>query len=367
MQTVKKQPAKLPSEVILWSKSGVKMTHQGGYTINNPQMLNVFVGNWDSGSNTERIERINQFTADLLGSNYMSLLVQYGCTTPGSFIGSAKITSVPSKNLNDLAVQGLLQQAISNNIIPEPKKNTVYILYFDNTIGFTDNSININMCSPTASDTAFGYHHFFVTQKSNKCYYGVIPPLTDYCLQNTCFSSLNCSLKNAQTQEERITQVASHEIAEIISDPESNAWFDTLSGRENADICNGFRASISNSGRSWNVQQIYSHMDDKRTNGNIVCAASSSATDQIPQGILASIGFPQVDWDNKYNLIGGAIFCAGAVFYSTYKGGGIVSLISIGSIGMLIGILAVDRGKNYLSTEQKNVLKNQVLRLGNMY
>ncbi|HEY0433939.1 MAG TPA: hypothetical protein VGC95_08705, partial [Chitinophagaceae bacterium] len=105
----------------------------------------------------------------------------------------------------------------------------------------------------------------------------IIPGLSNVCLQETCHDQNNCSLKRTQTQEARQTQVASHEFAEMISNPNGDAWFDDGDGNENGDICNGLPCTISVSGRTWTVQMMYSKFDDMNSQGNNSCILPPAA------------------------------------------------------------------------------------------
>ena len=116
----------------------------------------------------------------------------------------------------------------------------------------------------------------------------VIPGLTDTCLKNSCTQAstggdAGCSLKLAQTQLQRQTQVTSHELSEMITDPRVSltaeiAWNDptdllpdgSVAG-EIGDICNGQTGTITVASRTWTVQLIYSKWDDILSNGAITC------------------------------------------------------------------------------------------------
>jgi hypothetical protein len=65
----------------------------------------------------------------------------------------------------------------------------------------------------------FGYHSHCQTTAGNPCYYGLIPGLTDACLNSVCGGSPGCSLQLTQTREVRQTQVTSHEFSEMITTP----------------------------------------------------------------------------------------------------------------------------------------------------
>lgn len=87
-----------------------------------------------------------------------------------------------------------------------------------------------------------------------------------------CPDDGSCSLHLAETQEQRQTQVTSHEFAEITTDPELNAWFG--SNGENGDICNGETDTITVGANTWTVQRTYSKTDDINTGGASFWAAN---------------------------------------------------------------------------------------------
>jgi hypothetical protein len=72
-----------------------------------------------------------------------------------------------------------------------------------------------------------------------------------------------------ETQEQRQTQVTSHEYAEMVTDPQLTAWFEP--GAENGDICNGESATITVGPNTWTVQRMYSKFDDINSNGAVQC------------------------------------------------------------------------------------------------
>src|SRR5262249_45307097 len=72
-------------------------------------------------------------------------------------------------------------------------------------------------------------------------------------------------------QEQRRTQVTSHEFAEMVTDPHfPDGWFGPSSD-ENGDICNGESDFIVVGPNTWDVQRQYSKHDDIATNGASFC------------------------------------------------------------------------------------------------
>ncbi|HEY8643464.1 MAG TPA: hypothetical protein VIO84_11945 [Candidatus Dormibacteraeota bacterium] len=226
----------------------------------------------------QRAARLGQFLQDLLAGTYMNILSQYGTGhgpgNAGSFAGSGTIANVPNQ-LTDANIQGFLQSAIDSGGLPEPAKpaRDVVMVYLAEGIDVEGPS-PARMCAPSG-DNAFGYHHFFTTRAGNPCYYSVIPALDDACLRASCPSDQGCSLHLALTQEQRQTQVSSHEYSEMVTDPEGTGWFDGRSGAENGDICNGESGTITVGSRTWTVQLMYSKHDDVATRGRTTCIASA--------------------------------------------------------------------------------------------
>ena len=247
-----------------------RFLYHGGAVVLDPQVFAVYVGDWIAPASQARAARLNQFLTDLVASSYMNILSQYGCGTAGSFIGAAFVANV-NHELQETTIHQLIQAAIDSGTIPEPTNhNSCYVLFLDDATGVKDPGLKIVMCEAD-SDNAFGYHNVFATVANNPCNYAIIPGLSDTCLDDTCHGSHTCSLRTTQTQEQRQTQVASHEFAEMISNPNGDAWFDDSSGNENGDLCNGMPGTITVAGRTWTVQRMYSKADDVSSKGGSIC------------------------------------------------------------------------------------------------
>lgn len=218
--------------------------------------------------------RLSQFMTDFLASKYMNILSQYGsgngAGAAGLFFGASFVNNVASE-LTDANIQTVIQSSIDAGMLPEPgnPSNMSLMIFLDDNIAVKDSGNGIQLCEP-AGDTAFGYHFHFTTRAGNPFYYSVIPGLTDACLKSSCSSDAGCSLHLTETQEQRRTQVASHEFSEMVTDPELNAWFDS-DGGENGDICNGESGTITVGANTWTVQRMYSKADDVSSNGATTC------------------------------------------------------------------------------------------------
>jgi hypothetical protein len=251
--------------------------NNGGPVVTTPS---VHVSFWGSSwqSRASDAARLTQFCTDLLDSDFMNVLSQYGVGTgkgSGNVSGTSTLSSVAAQ-LTNATVESTIQAAVDSGTIPEPQPRgtNVLIVFLDESIEISDKPLGIVMCEPSG-DTAFGYHDFFTTNAGNKYYYAIVPALDDACVRRSCPSGdAGCSLHLTQTQEQRRTQVTSHEFAEMTTDPELNAWYDPQNG-ENGDICNGETETIMVGSNSWNVQRVYSKVDDVATNGATYCLAQA--------------------------------------------------------------------------------------------
>ena len=255
----------------------------GGPVITCPMIYTTFWGaSWTTTpSGLSEAGRLSQFCQDLVASQFMNVLSQYGSSNGaggGLFMQASFVNSVPA-SISDTDIHNILQTAINSGAIPEPPANNtthVIIIYLDSGVAVKDAGLGIAMCEPSG-DNAFGYHYFFKTAAGNPCYYAVIPSLDDTCLKNTGCGGGGCSLNLGQTQEQRRTQVTSHEFAEMVTDPAfPTGWFGPSSD-ENGDICNGETAFITVGANTWDVQPTYSKTDDIASNGASYCRATAPA------------------------------------------------------------------------------------------
>jgi hypothetical protein len=251
--------------------------YQGGPVVKTPTVYTTFWGAaWQNDpAHAQRQTNLNQFMQDLLASEYMNILSQYGvgqgAGNAGTFVGSSNLPSVTGQ-MTDAGIQATAQSLIDAGTIAEPGQpsNMALMIFMDESIEVNDPNLGVTMCEPQG-DNAFGYHNFFTTTAGNQFYYSVIPGLDDGCLKNSCPDDNACSLHLALTQEQRQTQVASHEFSEMVTDPEISAWRDASNGAENGDICNGESDTITVGGNTWTVQRMYSQTDDLNSNGAQSC------------------------------------------------------------------------------------------------
>src|SRR5690348_380051 len=124
-------------------------TYSGGPVIETPQVSVLFVGNWSSSVDQTRATNLNQFVSDLLNSDYMNILSQYGCGSSGSVVASATVAS-PHSNLSTSDIHDILQSAIDNGLVPDAGPSNAYILFLDNTTGVNDTAADAVMCEASS-------------------------------------------------------------------------------------------------------------------------------------------------------------------------------------------------------------------------
>jgi hypothetical protein len=259
--------------------------YRGGPVLANPQVHLVFLGDWTSATNQNRATRLQQFISDMLNSAYMNMLAQYGVGSSGTMAGAVFISETKD-SLNDSDIQTVLQTAITKGTIPEPVANSsiCFIIYLDDNIVIVDE----NICEPSG---AFGYHSHFTTAAGNPCYYGIVAGLTDTCLTTACNNDdVNCNLHTSETQEQRQTEVTSHELSEMITNPNvvlslndtrTQSWCRPVAAgapHEAGDICSTPQgaSTITVGANTWTVQLMYSKWDDMNSNGATTCVSGSA-------------------------------------------------------------------------------------------
>jgi hypothetical protein len=280
--------------------------YRGGPVIQAPRVQACFWGaGWADAAHQERAARLTDFLVDVVQSDFMNVLSQYGVGR-GTFHGSSFLDTVAAI-LTDADVQTLLENEIAAGNVPRPgtPSSICYIVFLDENSGVQDPKQGLVMCEATG-DTAFGYHSFFQSAEGPMVYYAVVPGLDTNCVTESCpGGNAGCSLQTTQTQIQRLTQVVSHEFAEMTSDPRISAWFDSGAAGENGDACNGNSANLVVGQNTWNVQRIYSKFDDV-VNGNTCIPADAAPTPALVQGFGHGINDGRPFWVGDFTGDGSA-------------------------------------------------------------
>jgi len=179
----------------------------GGPVVRCPLLYNSFWGpSWGDATHQALANQINQFTQDLLASNFQNTLTQYGELTGahgGAFIRASFLAGVPA-TLTVSSYEQIIQQFITAGVFPQPVDLNASVsvpmlmIYLDEHTVINGGGRQLNI--PGAGDLA--YHDSFVTANGQPCIYSFM-----------AFLPLN-----------EVTWVARHEFAEAITDPLYNAW-----------------------------------------------------------------------------------------------------------------------------------------------
>jgi hypothetical protein len=231
----------------------------------------VFIGNDDSAFRAQ----IYQFLQDLVNpaAGWLNILAQYGIKSAS--IASPMVLTPPNNNLQEKDIWKLVVKAHGM------AGADCYLLVL--APGIAADFGGAVLCEPSA-DNAFGDHSCFYHWLSN-LRFAVIPALETPCVQVSCpDGDLTCTLKTTQSRLDRVTQVISHELAEMMTDPQcspqTTGWSGGSGAWEVADMCAGSSVPMTVSGRTWNVQTLYSKLLDSK--GTFPACVGPSPTPLVP-------------------------------------------------------------------------------------
>jgi MYXO-CTERM domain-containing protein len=282
--------------------SAPDLKYYGGPVLQNVKVYNV---NWGSNINATTTAQMPLFYADLVASPYFDWLSEYNTVglngqdgqpgsnqgiARGSFAGSVTISpslcggtgSPNSCQLTDAQVRTEIAAQLTAGNLPAPTKgcdglnDTLYMINFPPSAEVTLPGVG-GTCAELC-----GYHGTGVYQGQVYAY-AVLPDFfTSDCAPGSCGPSAPL---------ESLTNIASHELVESVTDPEvglpephppdfrPGAWHDATCG-EIGDICEHLYGTIDPSGTTWTVQQLWSNAvnDCITTKASLpaVCTGASS-------------------------------------------------------------------------------------------
>jgi hypothetical protein len=254
------------------------MTYHNGPLIANVQVETIYYGaNWGTTPALQtEANQLDAFFTAITDSTWMDIFNQYSVTSPspitighGNLLGrdannpAIPATTTPVGVLNDDDNDGdgagdndsdpnLDQQHLANVTESDIQNMIVAEAGANNVPATTGNTLYFVFIQPGAIsqfDTvnSFGGHHRSFTSGSDTYYYAVIP-----------LSLATRPTGSVQQSFNSLTVVASHELAEAITDPVLNAGWDAnnSAGQEIGDLCNG----ISDNYHGYLVQEEHSNI-----------------------------------------------------------------------------------------------------------
>jgi hypothetical protein len=199
------------------------VTYHGGPLLTNVQVESVYYGQpWSTDPTLQQqVQQIDTFLPYFVTSPYFATLKQYNAGY-GSYLNDVIISQDPpgGQSIDDTQIQQHLNSEISGHQLSTPTANSLYILFTAPGVVVTDNGQN-------SVNNFAGYHSFFTDSAGAGVYYAVIP------YPNGGVSALQL------TTFQQDTLILSHEIAEAVTDPDTQSgWFDPQQG-EIGDIAEG--------------------------------------------------------------------------------------------------------------------------------
>jgi hypothetical protein len=235
------------------------VTYHGGPLLTNAQVESVYYGqSWSTDTSLQQqIQQVDGFLQYFVTSPYMAVLKQYNVGN-GSYLNDVVLPQNPpnGQTIDDTQIQQILNSEITGNQLAAPNANSLYVFFAAPGVTVTANGQN-------SINNFAGYHSTFTDSAGAPIYYAVIP----YPTGNVS------SLQLTTVQQD--TLILSHELAEAITDPDTQTgWFDPQQG-EIGDIAEGQTGVLG----GYVVQGVWS-----QAAGQVVIPSDTSGTSLTVNG-----------------------------------------------------------------------------------
>lgn len=196
--------------------SDYNVVYFGGPVLSHVQVVAVF---WGPNVDKNVQSKIGPFFKAVTNSTYLDWLQEYNTNINsvdgrkgtaqnigrGILAGSVTIMPADARTVLDkLDVEAEIEKQISQNVLPKPSADTLYMIYFPPGIKLTTGGI-------ASCEQWCGDHEGFTSQKFGNIYYAMMPDFSGIC-QFSCGSF-------SGTRFDSMTLVSSHELIESITDP----------------------------------------------------------------------------------------------------------------------------------------------------
>eukprot|EP00597_Dinobryon_sp_UTEXLB2267_P018890 CAMPEP_0201114010 /NCGR_PEP_ID=MMETSP0812-20130820/78158_1 /ASSEMBLY_ACC=CAM_ASM_000668 /TAXON_ID=98059 /ORGANISM="Dinobryon sp., Strain UTEXLB2267" /LENGTH=651 /DNA_ID=CAMNT_0047377597 /DNA_START=28 /DNA_END=1980 /DNA_ORIENTATION=- len=250
----------------LSAPASAHLTYYGGRINSAVQIIQVMwgPGSYEPHLNTTSVPSMASFLQALtydgaltswLNSEYTTPNQKFGC---GNFAGLYRITpSTSAKSISDTVIKAELKAQINAGKLPPPQLDSddnpvsYYAVFFPAGV-----TITMGWYSSCVSGGFCAYHGTVASSNGfNQFYYAVQPDFQS----NGCTTGCGYS----STMFENMCSVASHELVEMLTDPEVGlnilSWYDNTNG-EIGDMCNAQQASyLACDGYTYRIQKEFSN------------------------------------------------------------------------------------------------------------
>ncbi len=232
--------------------------YHGGPVMYAPAIYLIWYGNWNqnNGSDTPAGQQIvRDFAAGIGSSPYFYINHSYtGVSGAVSFLGEAVDPYSRGTRLKDSDVGFVVTRAISSGQLPYDPSGAYFVLS-SSDVSELSGFCKVYCGWHTAATPSVGHIRYAFVGNANRCL-------------NAC--AIQTTSPNGNAGVDGMVSVVAHELDEMTTDPDLNAWYDS-GGAENADKCawtfghyqyqvgNGSWANVSLGTRNYLIQRNLDH------------------------------------------------------------------------------------------------------------
>jgi hypothetical protein len=334
----------------------LSVTYHGGGVLPTVEVQGFYYGSdWYNNSGYySQTGTLDGFLGNVVNSTYMDMLEKAGYNVGR---GSASGGQIALRDINksyyltDSQIRSDLTNYINAGVLQAPDANRLYVVFVEDGVAVMNDHDN----NQTSQANFLGYHGAFGSSKGD-VHYAVV------CYPGGAVGNAGMSWLSATDD---LTQVASHEIAEAVTDPNINyktlGWYDDTfpnsdgtKGDEVGDLANAQTVHLN----GYAVQRIADQSDQAmtpagaravnpvsfvlQTNGNLYLHSSSGLT--WLDNNVASVSDQGID--NQGHAMVDVVFTNGAA-YEYHEGQGWVYLtggVKMGAAGQGVSYVLLNNG-----------------------
>jgi hypothetical protein len=217
-----------PALEVLEDRLTPTVTWHGGPVMTHVVAENLYLGtDWYSHAGGRQMAQYLQgFTSTIVNSPYTDVLGWdgYGVGRGTALAGSYLNYNVPKYVfLTDTQIRACIQDSIHRGWAAQPYSNCLYVVFVEPGVAVMGSDGSTSVPGPNKFG---GYHSYFVGTNA----YGARATLPYAVIPYPAGINGNPQMYGYKNQADQLTDAASHEIAEAITDPTLRGWYDDRSG-----------------------------------------------------------------------------------------------------------------------------------------